>query len=241
MAVRWIEKTASTNSWLREREGEVAPMTLVCAREQTAGRGQRGNSWESEPGCNLTFSFHFVPEKVRPAGQFVISEAVALSITELLALYGIEAKVKWPNDIYVGDRKICGILIENSLMGDRISRCIVGVGLNVNQLRFVSDAPNPVSMRQLTGLEYDLKEMAQTLAGIFERNLARCEDKERIHAEYKSRLWRGEGEHLFREKGEGGSGKPFWASIADIALTGELLLSNGRRYAFKEVEFLLSS
>lgn len=145
-----LEEVSSTNTWLAQHADELLHLTMVTAERQTAGRGQRGNSWESEPGANLTFSLLIRPEGVPARSQFSISEATALAVTDLLAIYGVKATVKWPNDIYVGDRKICGILIEHAVMGTSIMHSIIGAGLNVNQTRFVSDAPNPVSLLQLT-------------------------------------------------------------------------------------------
>lgn len=235
----WLEETDSTNMYVRDRIQALEPMTLVLARTQTAGRGQRGNSWESEPGMNLTFSFHFSPERTAPAAQFAISEAVALAMAGVLCDFGIEARVKWPNDIYVGDRKISGILIENSIMGSRIDHSIVGIGLNVNQKRFVSDAPNPVSMSQLTGLEYDLDTVADSVATNMERHLRRLADADgSLHREYLSRLWRGDGRpYPFRETA---TGELFEGVILDVAPTGHLLLqtpAGPRSYAFKEITF----
>ena len=120
MKIKWIDKVDSTNTYLKEHPSEVPAGTMLAARTQKAGRGQRGNSWESEPGKNLTFSFRAENLPLRPSEQFAVSEATALAIVALLRDYDIEAKVKWPNDIYVGNRKICGILIENSIMGDMI-------------------------------------------------------------------------------------------------------------------------
>lgn len=233
MKILWIDSTASTNSYLREHGEEIGPMTMVCAREQTAGRGQRGNSWESEPGANLTFSFRMVPEGVRPACQFVVSEAVALAMRSALARFGIEAMVKWPNDIYVADSKICGILIENSIMGPRIASSIVGIGLNVNQTLFVSDAPNPVSMRMLTGREFPLQNVALAVGEELERYLSRLDAG--IHEEYRRALWRGDGkEYPFRETA---SGLTFTASVSDVEPSGHIILGSSR-YAFKEIEWL---
>lgn len=235
MEVRWIDITGSTNRYVREEAGvSLAPMTLVAAREQTAARGQRGNSWESAPGENLTFSFYFLPRDIKASSQFAISEAVALAMVATLREYGIEAKVKWPNDIYVVSKKIAGILIENSILGSALSRSIVGVGLNVNQTEFVSDAPNPISMKMLTGKQYDLDEIASVLASNFECYLAMPTTH---HDEYMRVLWRGDGrEYSFRETA---SADVFMASIEGVEPTGHLLLSGARRYAFKEVAFIL--
>ena len=145
-----LDQAESTHMLLKSQEyADLEPYTMVMARRQTKGRGQRGNSWESEDGKNLTFSMKARPDWLHPSRQFAISEATSIAIVTLLKEYGIAASVKWPNDIYVGHRKICGILIDHSLQGMEITGSVISAGLNVNQIRFLSDAPNPVSMLQL--------------------------------------------------------------------------------------------
>lgn len=231
----------STNSELARLADEgAAAGTVVTARAQTAGRGQRGNSWESAPGLNVTMSVLLRPREVAPREQFAVSEAVALAVAETLDTLlppSMTAAVKWPNDIYVGNRKICGILIENRVWPASIERSIAGIGLNVNQRRFLSDAPNPVSVWQLTGEEHDVDAVARELARRVIDNCAVCRS---LHGRYMARLWRNDGAlHPFREPG----GDCFDARIADVALGGllSLELAGGevRRYAFKEIEFVL--
>lgn len=230
----------STNTELARLADEGAPHgTVAIARSQTAGRGQRGNTWESAPGENVTMSVLLRPEGIAPRLQFAISEAVALGVAETLDSYlpaGMHAEVKWPNDIYVGDRKICGILIENRITSTAIERSIAGIGLNVNQERFVSDAPNPVSLRQLTGTRHCVETIARQVAERILANASRCLD---CHNSYMARLWRREGFHRYAEP----SGEAFEARIADVALTGHLTLSrrdgSTATYAFKEVQALL--
>lgn len=240
MGVKWIEETSSTNSYVRENLPSVGELNLVVARRQTAGRGQRGNRWESEPGKNLTFSYCLRP-RLLPSQHFRISEAAALAVTAALADYGIEAKVKWPNDIYVGERKICGILIENSIMGAMVTRSIVGTGLNVNQMEFVSDAPNPVSMAQLTGRKYDLDEVAGRLAEKVRDYMGRVgTDGDGLQKEYLEKMWRNDGEwHTFRDVA---TRQEFRGKVEGIDPGGLLKLrieADGtvRRYAFKEIEW----
>lgn len=132
-------------------------------RFQTAGRGQRGNSWESEDGANLLFSFVLYPDFLEARKQFYLSQITALALQEVLSQYTDGIRIKWPNDIYWKDKKICGTLIENDLTGIHISRSISGTGVNLNQERFVSDAPNPVSLFQITGQRYDRKEILHQL------------------------------------------------------------------------------
>ena len=158
MTIIELESVPSTNTWAKEHAEELHHADIVLTHDQTAGRGQRGNSWEAEPGMNLTFSLCLEPSSILPSEQFLLSEAVALGVADAVAqALGLDTQqeeitVKWPNDIYAGNRKIAGILIEHSIRGNRIAKSIAGIGLNVNQRLFRSDAPNPVSMHQLTCL-----------------------------------------------------------------------------------------
>lgn len=243
-----IKEAGSTNTVLarhREDMEENAGMTMLRAVSQTQGRGQRGNSWESEPGMNLTCSVFARHDGFRASAQFSISEATALAVADTLADFGVEARVKWPNDIYAGDKKICGILIEHSVMGMDLSHSILGIGINLNQTDFVSDAPNPVSVRQLTGESIDIDRFAHALGDRIEErleNLGHDEEKRRrLHEEFMRRLWRGDGRmYPFSRRGDG---RRFHARIVGIESSGHLLLEdidgNRTRHAFKEVEFLL--
>lgn len=157
----FLEETTSTNDEARNPRYEHGD--AICAERQTAGRGQRGHTWSSEEGRNLMFSLVWEPRFLPVSEQFLLSEAVALALTDLFGGYGIDARIKWTNDIYAGDRKLVGILIEHNLTGDRLSRTIVGIGVNVNQTRFDPSLPNPSSMRLETGCEYDRQEVLHRL------------------------------------------------------------------------------
>lgn len=199
----------------------------LMALTQTAGRGQRGNHWEAEPGKNITLSLMLRPEGIAANRQFEISEAVALGVADAVEELGVErVAVKWPNDIYVGDSKIAGILIENSLSGTAIARSIAGIGLNVNQTEFHSDAPNPVSLAQLTGRTFDIRALAQRMIDLILGRLGRDN-----HEEYRRRLWRRKG--LWRW--QTADGKQFTATIDDVLPDGHLCLSGHAPFAFKEV------
>jgi BirA family biotin operon repressor/biotin-[acetyl-CoA-carboxylase] ligase len=242
MEILGIEETSSTNSWVTANRDRLQAPVLVYALRQTAGRGQRGNSWEAEPGRNITCSILLTPTHIRPAEQFAISEAVALGVVDMLASYGVEAKVKWPNDIYVADRKICGILIEHSLMPDHIMHTVAGIGVNINQERFLSDAPNPVSLLQLTGVEHDLTEAVATLARMVETRMATTlteEGRAALHSEFMARMWRADGvPHPFHDNL---TGEDIEATITAVAPDGLLTLTladaTNRQYAFKQIEF----
>jgi len=242
--LRVIDSTLSTNDDARRMALDGAPHgAAILAHEQTAGRGQRGNTWESQPGANATFSVVLRPHGVTAVRQFVISQAAALAVADTLGSHGIDARVKWPNDIYVGDRKICGILITCSLTDTLVSHCIVGIGLNVNQRVFVSDAPNPVSMWQLTHTETDPVGMAEEIAGRLSAETFDLSDEAHsrdIAARYMQRLWRRDGSWPYRDTA---TGEIFEARIEAIAPSGYITLRQAdgaaRTYEFKQVSAVL--
>lgn len=240
-----LESVDSTNSYVSLHSSELDNSTMVIADTQTAGRGQRGNSWESEPGKNLTFTMLFRPESMHPLEQFSISEATALAIVDYLRTAGIEAKVKWPNDIYVNDSKIAGILIEHSVTGKSIEHSRIGVGLNVNQREFKSDAPNPVSIYQLITEESDISRTAVAVGSALEQRLlmtSSAEGRKKLHAEFLQSLWRGDNQpHPFRRRSDG---HEYAGIITGVSETGPIEILNietrqTETYAFKEVEFML--
>lgn len=234
-----IDETDSTNRWLRDYalsqpEGDY----VVVSEYQTAGRGCGTNSWESERGKNLTFSLLIHPTEITADCQFRISEAVSLALCETLDGYVTDRQVsvKWPNDIYVDDCKICGMLIENRLRGRLMTDSIIGIGLNVNQREFFSDAPNPVSLVQLLGHEVALEPLLQAFLQTLEPMLQM--DPETLGKAYRERLYRREGEHEYRD----GKGL-FRAKLLNVLDDGRLVLldteGTARIYAFKEVQFVI--
>lgn len=215
--------------------------TVVMSHYQKKGRGQLGNSWESEPGKNLLASFILTPHFLPAAKQFYISKIISLAIVETLTgLLPNKIEVKWPNDIYVGDRKIAGILIENSIKGRNLDWSVVGVGLNVNQTNFISDAPNPVSIAQLTGSDVDIAEVINKLFDLFFDwyQQLKIGQFSLIDERYFSKLYRNGGWFLFQKKD-----KKFEARIIGIGEFGQLRLKNRAgqvsEYMFKEIEFVL--
>lgn len=245
-----LDSVGSTSSYMASALADAPQGTLVVAREQTAGRGQRGNTWEAAPGQNVTMSLMLRPEGLAAREQFVISQAVSLAVVDmlddLLVSQGHKVSIKWPNDIYAGDRKICGILIENDLVGASISRSIVGLGLNVNQRRFFSPAPNPVSLRQLTGIRYDSPQalavrLAESILTRVDQAISDAEYASAMAGEYRSRLWRGSGVHRFHDNLRG---VDMTARIDSVAPSGEITLIDHdgltpRVYSFKELSFIL--
>ena len=142
----WLDEVKSTNEYLRSHIESLDNLSVVAARSQTEGRGQGVHKWHSQAGQNLTFSILLKKPDLQATRQSEISDTTAQSIVELLERHGIQTWIKPPNDIWVSDKKICGLLIEHSLRGDRIMWSIIGIGLNVNQTTFPDDLPNPTSM-----------------------------------------------------------------------------------------------
>lgn len=238
-----LKETASTMLDLRrpELQSRKEEFVLVTADFQTAGRGQRGTVWEAERGKNLLFGFSLRPVFLRAGEQFRLSEILALSIASALNGYTDGGFcIKWPNDIYFGNRKICGMLLEHDLHGGRIAATRTGIGINVNQRTFRSNAPNPVSLCGILGHETDRETLLLRILDEFERRYRRLQtggyDPE---TEYLQRLYRRDGMFPYRDA----AGR-FRARIAGVEPTGRLLLEDDkgelRRYAFKEVVFELS-
>lgn len=249
MRIIRLEEVDSTNTYVSRHASELESGCVVVAECQTAGRGQRGNSWESEPGKNITFTMLLRPNAFLANRQFSISEAVSLSIVEALReMCGVDAKVKWPNDIYVGDKKLAGILIEHAIMGREIMHTIVGVGLNVNQNEFKSDAPNPISLCQILGETVDCRLLMEHVCNRIESKVAMLTEddaKELIHRDFLTHLWRNDGgEYLFRDVA---SSEIYSGKIDDVEMTGHILIRRidesrsemVHRYAFKEVEWII--
>ncbi len=219
----------------RAQEGLV-----LQAHDQTRGRGTGNNRWESEPGKNLTFSLVLCPHFLEPSQQFVLTEMVSLALFEVVEhrLGSDCLSIKWPNDLWFKDKKLAGVLVQNRIKGNRLDYSVVGVGLNVNQKKFLTDAPNPASMIHFSGKEENLsgllEEILKQLSHAYEkikRNIKSLEDS------YLQKLYRiGEWSEYSDEAGF------FTAKITGIDLYGRLLMTdrqgNRRIYGFKEVKFL---
>ena len=240
-----VSQTASTNTYLSRLAATLPGGTVIHTPCQTAGRGQKGNSWESEDNKNLTFSLLLKHPPVKARDQFCLSEAAALAVVEALtAEAGDGFTVKWPNDVYWQDKKICGMLIENSLDGSDIATCIIGIGINVNQVRFVSDAPNPVSLINITGREHDLDALLKRVCSRIEEQVASLGDdttREQLHQRYMAALYRNDGGlHPY----EDAAGNRFMATMAGIAPDGTLTLRHEdgttHDYLFKEVRHIIN-
>lgn len=243
--IKYLDSCASTSTELLREGADTPHGTVLAAVEQTAGRGQRGNSWEAEPGKNLTFSMLLRPANIPAHRQFEMSMIVSLAITDVLAenLPKTDVRIKWPNDIYAGDRKICGILIENSVVGDTVDRAVVGVGINVNQTEFLSDAPNPVSMANILGTPVELQplldKVCSRILSMLDSYSSSDAEAEAISSRYHDLLWRGDGMYPFTDIRAGG--EQYLGSIETVDPDGTIHIRTEagelRSYLFKEVSF----
>ena len=237
--IEYIEQTESTNALVHKRliTENLPEMFVLQTGFQSSGKGQQGNSWESEIGKNLLFSLLLKPSFIAVDKQFIVSQMISLAIKKVLNQYADGFSIKWPNDIYWNDRKIAGILIENSLQGNKIIWIIVGVGLNVNQECFVSNAPNPVSLFNIVGKVLPTNEILENILTVFEQ-LYRINDIEIIRAEYIENLYRGSGFHKFKADNQ-----VFDARITNVFSDGQLELETTNdeilKFYFKEVEFVI--
>ena len=239
-----LDSVGSTNAYAAEmaNQGSMPEGTIVIAHAQTEGRGHDTNTWESEPGKNLTLSMVLYPRFLPAGRQFILTKVVALGVRETVSqlLPHHIIAIKWPNDIYIDDRKVAGILIQHSIMGSGIDNTIVGIGLNVNQVKFLSDAPNPVSLRMISGHDFDLQEVLELLR----RNI----DKyyELLQSRHFGQLDKAYLEHLYRinalskfRKGE----SIIEAQITGVSAYGQLMMETREgdflKFGMKEVEFVL--
>ncbi len=240
-----FEQLASTNSKAKEllKEQDISEGTVIKTISQYAGRGYASNSWESETGKNVTASWILRPEFLSPQHQFRLTQMLSLAVKNTVDNYltaGFVSSVKWPNDIYVNNKKIAGILVENSIMADKIKTAVCGIGLNVNQEVFVSDAPNPVSMHQITGKTYDINEVIETLSAKIScwYNCLRAEQNELLLNAYHKALFRMNTKADFRTDDE-----IFEGTIKGTDPWGRLIIETARGetrlFDFKEVAFVL--
>lgn len=257
----WLQSIDSTNCEAQRRMPELDNMSVIAAKFQTAGKGQRGNRWISSPGENLMFSIvlkfgeNGLPE-IKASEQFIVTELITLAVTDYLDSKGVETKIKWPNDIYCKDRKICGILIENAVREGYLHSSIIGAGLNLNQTVFPDDIPNPTSLiLESTGLynetpagtpvkavHYDTENELDLLLNYFEKyyNIFVTNRTYLLKELYLNKMYRKDEEHQFIDTS---NGKTFKGTIAGIADNSCLVVKHAggdvHQYAFKEIAYII--
>ncbi|GAB3640825.1 biotin--[acetyl-CoA-carboxylase] ligase [Spirosoma arcticum] len=240
--IKYLPSCQSTNDEAANLFAENDPVegTIVVTDYQTAGRGQRGNAWEAQPGQNLMLSLILKPTFLRATDQFWLNMAISLGITDTLhPLLGDALRIKWPNDIYVGDQKLGGILIENTLHGYHIAWSVVGVGLNVNQTEFAH--PTATSMQQQAPLPngYDLPGLLSSLCERIEQRYLqlRSGQSNGLKTNYLELLYRYKETHAFES-----DGRTFRGTIVGLDPSGRLSIAEAghvRHFGFKEVTFLM--
>ena len=238
----------STNSEAARRISNIDKMAVFAAKYQTAGRGQRGNKWLSKAGDNLTFSIALrlgnegMP-KITPTEQFYISIITTLAICDYLRHCGINPLIKWPNDIYVKNKKICGILIENQLSGNKVSSSIIGIGLNLNQTEFAPELMNPTSIALLTSTKTTPEHALDTFLPFFIKRLdalSNAYGKSNAFKEFQQLMYRKDSSYPYRDCL---SGKEFIGKIKGISAEGFLLMEmpdkSIQSFSFKEISYII--
>ena len=236
-----LDVVDSTNNYAMNlvKEGWIKNLACVWAREQNRGKGQRGNSWLSEAGKNLTCSIIYFPEQLNAGDNFYLSMAVCLAAKKYLQAYSQEIQIKWPNDLYLAGKKTGGILIENTLERQRIKSSVIGIGINLNQQKFPSDIPNATSVLLSTGKESNLEKSVLSLYSSILEYLKKLDMKQytEIKCSYLQSLY-GLGVQLSFRDLHG----TFKGVIEGVKDSGELLIKDiegrQRKYAFKEVEMI---
>ncbi len=241
--IQFVKQTGSTNNDMKARTdiATLPNLFTLCTFCQTAGRGQQGNKWESEPDKNISFTTIIRYPEISAPALWIVSEICAIAVAQTLSdSYNINAQVKWPNDIYVGDKKICGILIENVILGEQVVCSLAGIGLNINQTIFRSDAPNPVSMKQLTGIEYDKEEVLKLILANIKKLLTIAPAE--LKKQYMLLLYRHEEVWKWRRVQ---NNQTFDAEIVDIDTFGRLILKKQdgqtETFAFKQIQYITTS
>lgn len=248
MKTLWLDTIDSTNSEALRRLPDLPSCTVLAAREQTAGRGQRGNTWFSEPGKNLTFSIvlKFGPGAISARDAHYLNCLASLSVVSLLDSFGIRSQIKWPNDIYVGKRKICGMLLENTLCTTGLAASVIGIGLNVNQTAFprLANATSvALELGQVQPMERDLAQTLESLLRLFEERLpllSSPEGRQELMADYTARLFRKDVPAPYRDLLQD---REFTGVIEGVEPDGRLRVRDaegGKRFfRFKEISYLL--
>ena len=241
MPIIKLDATGSTNDFLRDllKETRLDDFTIVWSDFQHSGRGQRGRTWQSEKGKNLIISILKLHKGVAAKDQFSINRVVSLAVIQTLSDLNIpKLAIKWPNDILSGNRKLCGLLIENSIKGSKLSHSIIGLGLNVNQERF-ENLPKAASLLQISGETYDRDILLYQLLNNLKAEMAVSDHKGFMEQKerYTKLLFQSGKEVTFQH-----DDATFKAIVDGVTDTGELrlLLENGKTksYAKGEIRWL---
>ena len=240
--IKWLEEVDSTNNVLLRHIRDYDNLSVVAAVTQTAGRGQRGNRWVSAPGDNLTFSLLLKPQGLPAREVMAVTCLATLAVRDTLRDEGVPAVIKWPNDIYVGKRKICGMLVENGLEGACIGWSVIGIGINLNQTEFPGEVLNPTSLKRLTGRSYELQPFLEKVCLALENRLPELETPEGRNGllnSYAQDLFQKDSPARYRDLA---IGEEFTGIIRGITPEGLLRVEaegRERTFGFKEISYIL--
>ena len=252
--IKWFEELDSTSNELLRHIQDYDNLSVVAAVSQTAGRGQQGNRWLSKPGDNLTFSLllrysspsvrHSRPDRESfPAREaMAVNCLAALVVRDHLIEAGAPAVIKWPNDIYAGNRKICGMLVENGLDGDALSWSVIGIGINLNQTVFPGELMNPTSLKRLTGRDTDPAAFLESLCNRIETllpELETAEGRERLRETYAIDLFRKDIAATYRDLTTGAEFTGILRGITPEGLVCIEAEGRERAFGFKEISYIL--
>ena len=234
-----LDTVDSTNNYAMAtvHAGMAIHGAVWFAKEQTAGKGQRGKHWISEKGKNIALSLVLEPERLSIKSQFQLSAVVSITCFEFFSKYaGEETTIKWPNDLFWRDRKAGGILIENVLQGKTWRWAVVGIGININQTKFEKAITNPVSLKQITGKNFKIIELAKELKGLLMKNLRELKPVDKIFNQYNEHLYKINKTVKLKK-----DGVIFDTVIKEISAAGRLITVDAieREFDFGEVEWVL--
>ncbi len=236
-----LDSVDSTNNYAiaKIRAGMAKHAMAFFAKEQTAGKAQRGKTWQMQPGQNIALSLIVRTDTLRADEQFYLSMLAALAVNDFLKKYvAKDLSIKWPNDLYWRDRKAGGILIETIFKGKKWQWAVIGIGININQISFSKLLPNPVSVKQITGKDYDVIKLAKEL---YQCLMVRLEElspqgANEILKEYQTKLYK-QNEKVKLKK----DNAVFTTTIKGVLITGQLFTKDTmeRQFEFGEIEWVL--
>ena len=238
-SIIWLETTDSTNKFTKTLvdNNTIKSGTIIVAKEQTNGKGQLNNKWLSEPNQNLTFSI-YIEMNIKAIYQFYISKIIALSILKFISKSTNNATIKWPNDIYVSDKKIAGILIENTIQGENITKSIIGIGININQTNFDKLLPNPISLKNITNKTYNLKDTLTEINLIIQQQLEQINAFNYIDNLYNASLYKLNEEIKFTDS----DNNIFYGKIIGTEQDGRIKIktqNSVKRFGFHQIKYVL--
>ena len=242
MRIKWLAEADSTNNVLLRHIRDYDNLSVIAAVTQTAGRGQRGNRWVSAPGDNLTFSLLLKPQGLPVREVMALTCLATLAVRDTLRDEGVAAVIKWPNDIYVGKRKICGMLVENGLEGTDIGWSVIGIGINLNQTEFPGEVLNPTSLKRLTGRSYELEPFLEKVCHAMEillPELETAEGRKSLLQAYEQDLFQKDIPARYRDIA---AGEEFTGIIRGVTPEGLLRIEaegRERTFGFKEISYIL--